>query len=154
VSATAATAARPAVRALEDFEPGSTFATPGRTITEADVVGFCALTGDWHPQHSDAEWAAESRFGARIVPGMQVLSYAIGLMALDPERVVALRGLRRVTFKRPTMLGDTVRATGEITGSSPTGDGLRVATVAVQIHAAGRLTARVEIDAVVREGEG
>ncbi|MDQ3934943.1 MAG: dehydratase [Actinomycetota bacterium] len=153
MTASATTAARRVVRPLDDFEPGSTFATGGRTITEADVVGFCALTGDWHPQHSDAEWSAESIFGARIVPGMQVLSYAIGLMALDPQRVVALRALRRVTFKRPAMLGDTIRAEGEITRSTPGGEGLRIVTVAVQIRAADRLSARVEFDVVIRDPE-
>ena len=41
---------------FEDLTVGQEFATRGRTITEADVVGFAALTGDWHPQHADAEW--------------------------------------------------------------------------------------------------
>ena len=40
------------------------FTPPGRTITETDLVSFSALTGDWHPQHADAEWAAESRSAA------------------------------------------------------------------------------------------
>ncbi len=41
----------------------------GRTITEADVVQFAALTGDLHPQHTDAAWAASSRFGERVAHG-------------------------------------------------------------------------------------
>ena len=59
--------------------------TRGRTITEADLVSFSALTGDWHPQHADAAWAAESPFGERIAHGMLVLSYAVGLLPIDPD---------------------------------------------------------------------
>ncbi len=84
-----------------DFTPGARITGRARTITESDIVSFAAMTGDWHPQHVDAEWAAESRFGERIAHGMLVLSYSIGLMGFDPERVVALRGIDSLTFKRP-----------------------------------------------------
>ena len=94
---------------FEDLEIGDSMVTRGRTITESDLVGFSALTGDWHPQHADAQWAEGSQFGERIAHGMMVLSYAVGLVPFDPERVVALRGLERVTFKRPTRIGDTIR---------------------------------------------
>lgn len=94
---------------FEDLEIGDSLVTRGRTITESDLVGFSALTGDWHPQHADAEWSAGSQFGERIAHGMMVLSYAVGLVPFDPERVVALRGLERVTFKRPTRIGDTIK---------------------------------------------
>ena len=88
---------------------GEELTTAGRTITEADLVSFSSLTGDWHPQHADAEWAAAGRFGERVAHGMLVLSYAVGLVPLDPERVVALRGLDSVSFKRPVAIGDTIR---------------------------------------------
>ena len=90
-------------------EPGAELTTRGRTITESDLVSFSALTGDWHPQHADAEWAANGRFGERVAHGMLVVSYALGLMPFDPERVVALRGLDSVSFKRPVRIGDTIR---------------------------------------------
>jgi len=90
-------------------EPGAELITRGRTITESDLVSFSALTGDWHPQHADAEWAANGRFGERVAHGMLVLSYALGMMPFDPERVVALRGLDSVSFKRPVRIGDTIR---------------------------------------------
>jgi acyl dehydratase len=51
---------------FEELVEGPTFETRGRTITEADVVSFSALTGDGHPQHADAAWAARSAFGERI----------------------------------------------------------------------------------------
>jgi 3-hydroxybutyryl-CoA dehydratase len=92
----------------DELVVGGTTVTTGRTITEADVVGFAALSGDWHPQHADQVWAAASPFGARIAHGALVLSYALGLVGLDPDFAVALRRLREVTFKRPVFIGDTI----------------------------------------------
>jgi 3-hydroxybutyryl-CoA dehydratase len=93
---------------------GERFATRGRTLSEADVVGFAGLTWDRHPQHTDAEWAARSRFGERIAHGLLVISCASGLVPFDPERVVALRGVNDVVFKRPARIGDTIRVEGEV----------------------------------------
>ena len=90
-------------------EIGEEIETRGRTITESDLVAFAGLTGDHHPQHTDADWAAHGRFGARVAHGMLVMSYAVGLVPFDPERVVALRGLESLAFKRPVMIGDTIR---------------------------------------------
>src|SRR6266513_2558410 len=105
--------------AAEELEPGASFTTPGRTITEADLVSFAALTGDWHPQHADAAWAQRSRFGGRVAHGMLVVSYALGLVKFDPERVVALRGLDGVVFKRPVAIGDTIHVVGKVDGLRP-----------------------------------
>jgi 3-hydroxybutyryl-CoA dehydratase len=99
---------------FDDLECGEAFVTRGRTVTEADVVGFSALTGDWHPQHADAVWAANSAFGERIAHGMLVMSFAVGLVPFDPDRVVALRRISDVVFKRPVRLGDTVRVEGAV----------------------------------------
>jgi 3-hydroxybutyryl-CoA dehydratase len=100
---------------FDSLREGDRFTTRGRTITEADVVAFGTLTGDTHPQHTDAEWASTSRFGERIAHGMLVVSYAVGLVAFDPERVVALRKVGDATFKQPVKLGDTVHVEGEVT---------------------------------------
>src|SRR4051794_18263667 len=99
---------------FEEIEPGDRFVTPGRTVTEADVVGFAALTGDKHPQHTDAEWAAAGRFGERIAHGLLVLSYAAGLVPFDPDRVVALRRIGDAVFKAPVRLGDTIHVEGSV----------------------------------------
>ena len=107
---------------FEALEAGQAFSTRGRTVTEADVVGFAALTGDWHPQHTDAEWAKESAFGERIAHGLFVISLAGGLVPFDPERVVALRRVGDVVFKRPVKLGDTLRVTGKVLETSVVGD--------------------------------
>jgi 3-hydroxybutyryl-CoA dehydratase len=101
-------------RSFDDLREGDRFATRGRTVTEADVVLFAGLTGDTHPQHTDAEWSAGSRFGERIAHGLLVLSYAAGLVPFDPDRVVALRRVAEVVFKHPARIGDTVHVEGEV----------------------------------------
>ena len=63
---------------------GDSFTTKGRTITEADLVNFAALTWDTYPLHVDAEWASKTIFGERIAHGMLVLSYAAGLVPMQP----------------------------------------------------------------------
>jgi acyl dehydratase len=107
---------------FEELEQGTEFATRGRTVTEADVVAFAALTGDMHPQHVDASWAANSPFGERVAHGMLLLSYAVGLIPFDPARVLALRGVGNAVFKRPVLLGDTIAVTGRLAGLTPVDD--------------------------------
>jgi 3-hydroxybutyryl-CoA dehydratase len=101
-------------RDFDRLELGATFRSQGRTITETDLVSFSALTGDHHPLHTDAEWAAESEFSGRIAHGMLLLSYCVGLVPLDPDHVLALRGFERIAFKRPVRIGDTIRVEGEL----------------------------------------
>ncbi|MBS1880576.1 MAG: MaoC family dehydratase N-terminal domain-containing protein [Actinobacteria bacterium] len=93
---------------------GARFRSRGRTIAEADLVAFAGLTGDYHPLHTDAEWAAESEFGGRVAHGMLLLSYCVGLAPFEPEYVLALRGFEKVAFKRPVRIGDTIRLEGEV----------------------------------------
>jgi 3-hydroxybutyryl-CoA dehydratase len=106
-------------KSFDALEVGERFTTRGRTIGEADITGFAALTGDTHPQHTDAEWAAGSRFGERIAHGLLVLSYAAGLLPFEPERVVALRRVGDAVFKQPVKIGDTIHVEGEISSKSP-----------------------------------
>lgn len=101
-------------RDFDQLELGAGFRSPGRTITETDLVSFSALTGDFHPLHTDAEWAAASEFNGRVAHGMLLLSYSVGLVPLDPAHVLALRGFERVAFKRPVRIGDTIRVDGEL----------------------------------------
>jgi acyl dehydratase len=108
---------------FDELEVGERFSTRGRTIGESDITGFATLTGDTHPQHTDAEWAAGSRFGERIAHGLLVLSYAAGLMPFDPERVIALRRVGDAVFKQPVKIGDTIHVDGEITRKTELDDG-------------------------------
>jgi 3-hydroxybutyryl-CoA dehydratase len=141
--------------AFDDLAPGALFTTRGRTITEADLVSFAALTGDWHPQHADAAWAAGSRFGARVAHGMLILSYAIGLVPFDAERVVALRGLDGVSFKRPVRIGDTVRVEGRVESTQPLDDDLGLVTFAWRVlNQEDKMVARARVRAMWRRDNG
>jgi len=104
---------------FEALSLGDRFDSAGRTVRDTDVIVFSALTGDWHPQHCDPEWAASSPFGERIAHGMLVLSLAVGLVPLDPHRVLALRRVSDVVFKRPVKLDETISVSGEITALRP-----------------------------------
>ena len=74
---------------LEDFTEGQIFSSPPRTITEADVLGFAALTGDAHPLHYDDEYAKTTRFGRPIVHGLHLMALtALGAAPLA-ERLEA-----------------------------------------------------------------
>jgi acyl dehydratase len=99
---------------FEELAEGAVFATRGRTVTEADVTSFAALTGDWHPLHTDAVWAASGPFGQRVAHGLLVVSIAAGMVPFDPQRVLALRAVREAKFKRPVKLGDTIHVQGRI----------------------------------------
>jgi 3-hydroxybutyryl-CoA dehydratase len=128
------------------------FTSRARTVTEADVVAFSALTGDWHPQHSDATWAAESAFGERIAHGMLIVSFAVGLVAFDPEEVVALRRLREVVFKRPVRLGDTIHVEGSEAERRDVGDDTALVTWNWRIvNQDGELVCLLVIEALCRE---
>jgi acyl dehydratase len=138
---------------FEALSVGQRFQTRGRTVTEADVVAFAGLTGDFHPQHSDAEWAQRSAFGQRIAHGMLIISFAVGLVPLHPERVIALRRLEDVVFKRPVLLGDTIHVRGEIERLRPIDDsaGL-VACRWLIVNQRDQLTCRARVEVLWRLG--
>jgi 3-hydroxybutyryl-CoA dehydratase len=138
----------------KDFDAlsaGERFVTRGRTIGEADITGFATLSGDTHPQHTDAEWAAGSRFGERIAHGLLVLSYAAGLMPFDPERIVALRRVGDAVFKQPVKIGDTIHVEGEVVSKTEidAAHGL-VSTRWRVLNQHGKLVARASVDLVWR----
>jgi acyl dehydratase len=140
---------------FEALEPGASFTTRARTITEADVVAFAALTGDNHPQHVDAEWSATSAFGERVAHGMLIVSCAVGLVPFDGDRVIALRRLDEVVFKRPVKLGDTIRVKGVVKALRPIDEeaGLVQWRWSV-VNQEDRLVARALVEVVWRGGVG
>lgn len=140
-------------KAWDELKVGDELTTGGRTVTETDVVAFGALTGDLHPQHLDREWAAESRFGERIAQGLLVLAYAFGLMPLGPERVLALRRLRDVTFSRPIRIGDTIRVRFRVGELKPVDDetGL-VASAWEVVNQSDELAVRAGVELLWRRG--
>jgi acyl dehydratase len=95
---------------FEDIEIGAVMETRGRTITEADLVQFAGLTGDYNPMHTDAEYMKSSTFGQRVAHGMLTLSYAVGQayqLGFMERTVIAFRGLE-MKFSLPVFIGDTL----------------------------------------------
>jgi acyl dehydratase len=99
---------------IEDFPIGEGRETEGRTITEADVVNFAGLTGDWDPQYVDAEFAWEGVFGERIAHSLLAFNAAQGLWSRDfnkplrPATRFAGHVWDKVTFLCPVKIGDTI----------------------------------------------
>jgi len=96
---------------FEDFELNSTEKSRGRTITEADIVNFAGLSGDFVELHMNAVHAAEGPFGQRIAHGALVFSVSTGLMVQMSDindTVLAFYGLDKLRFTRPVFIGDTI----------------------------------------------
>ena len=97
---------------FDDFVTGEEYLPPPRTVTEADVVAFTALSGDANPVHTDAVFAADSRFGERIAHGLLGLAIAGGFLSrvgvIDGSAVALLDVSWR--FRAPVRFGDTLAA--------------------------------------------
>lgn len=103
---------------FEEFAVGQTIVTSGRTITEADVVAFAALTGDWNPLHSDATYAARHPLGQRVAHGLLGMSVALGLVArlgFLEGTLLAFREIIDWKFSLPIFFGDTIHLEAAIT---------------------------------------
>ena len=99
---------------FEDYTPGELFVSPGRTITETDIVLFSAFTGDWHPLHTDVVYAAQTPFKERIAHGMlslvvgMALLFRLGTYVVLPKSFIAFYGMENVRFTGPVKIGDTI----------------------------------------------
>src|SRR5215472_2635097 len=95
-----------------DLHVGMAFRSPGRTITDADLVGFSGLTGDYSEIHTSDVYAKSSQFGRRIAQGLLGLTYAHGLMWARTgelrETAVAFLGISDWKFVAPIFVGDTI----------------------------------------------
>jgi 3-hydroxybutyryl-CoA dehydratase len=101
---------------FEEFNVGDVATTQGRTITEADIVNFASLSGDWNTIHVDAEYAKQTMFGERIAHGMLGLSIATGLavqLGFINETVIAFMGVDW-KFRAPVKIGDTIHVRAEV----------------------------------------
>jgi acyl dehydratase len=103
---------------FEDVQVGFRFETPRRTVTEADLVAFAGVSGDFNPLHTDRVFAAESIYGERIAHGALVLSLATGLrqrVGLFDGTLMGLLEIRIWRFSAPVRIGDTIRVGNEVT---------------------------------------
>ncbi|HZZ49687.1 MAG TPA: MaoC/PaaZ C-terminal domain-containing protein [Pseudonocardia sp.] len=112
---------------LDDIKVGDKHVTGGRTVTETHLVNYAMFTGDWHPIHTDIEYAAaDKRFGDRIAHGALVLSMALGLVEFWPPAMKAFYGIDTLRFIAPTRIGDTLHVETEVIdiAPKPAGDGV------------------------------
>ena len=132
---------------FEDLQVGDEYRSPGRTVTEADIVIFAGLSGDYNVLHTDAEYMKASLYGERIAHGLLGLSVQHGLLARSMparagERFVGLKW----KFKGPIKIGDTLHARARIVAKKDAREpGWGVVTMQRQV-----LNQRGE---VVQEGE-
>jgi acyl dehydratase len=105
---------------FEDYTAGETLVSPGRTITESDIVMFAAMTGDWHPIHTDVEYAKKTIFGERIAHGMlgltlgSALIFRLGPYVFTPKKFIAFYGMDKIRFTAPIKIGDTIRCEAKV----------------------------------------
>lgn len=100
----------------EEFELGAIYNTQARTITEADVVTFAGLSGDYNPLHTDAEAAKDTPFGERIAHGMLTVAISTGMAnmtGLMAGTTIALME-QNIKYKGAVKFGDTVRLQMEV----------------------------------------
>jgi acyl dehydratase len=101
-----------------DLHVGMAFRSPGRTITEADLIGFAGLTGDFSELHTSEVYGKASQFGRRVAHGMLGLAYAHGLMWARTgelrETAIAFLGINEWKFIGPIFIGDTIFVNYEI----------------------------------------
>ena len=107
---------------FEEFASGQTVVTPGRTVTESDVVNFAGLSGDFTQLHTDAEFAKSTPFGQRVAHGLCVLSIISGLAARTgvlEGTVLAFRQISEWKFSQPVFIGDTIHAELQVVETKP-----------------------------------
>ena len=107
---------------FEDFEVGMQWESPRRTITEADIMMFAALTGDHNPIHTDEEFAKQTAFGGRILHGPAVFAIATGLesrLGIKEGTAVAFLGMTW-DMRGPVKIGDTIHVRESIAAKRET----------------------------------
>lgn len=106
---------------FEEFSVGDTFTSAARTVTEADIVNFAGLTGDFTLLHTDAEYARQSIYGQRVAHGLLGLSIASGLMAQSGLLEGTIMAFRELSWKfsLPVFIGDTIHAQSRVSEVKP-----------------------------------
>ncbi len=122
---------------FDQFEMGAKYTSQSRTVTEADVVAFAGLSGDFNPLHTDAEFCKKTPFGERIAHGMLVVSMATGMSnwtGLFEGTTMALME-QVIRYKKPVLFGDTIHLELEVIKKKETSKPDRgVITIATRIN--------------------
>jgi acyl dehydratase len=112
-------------RRFADLKLGEVIETPAITVTEAHVVAFAGLTGDFHSLHTNEEYARTTQFGGRIAHGPLIFSMCTGLFVrADPLDSIAFLGMDWQLLK-PVMIGDTIHVKSTLDSSRVTSAGNR-----------------------------
>jgi len=106
----------------DQFEVGARYVSQGRTVTEADVVAFAGVSGDFNPLHTDAEFAKNTPFGERIAHGALIVAMATGMAnwtgVFEGTTIALMEQLIR--YKGVVKFGDTVHLELEVLEKKPT----------------------------------
>ena len=94
---------------FDDVAVGQEWMSLGRTVTEADIVAYAGLSGDFNPIHMDHQFAKTTPYRRPIAHGLLVLAIGSGLSVLAPPmRTMAFVGIRDWHFRLPVFIGDTI----------------------------------------------
>lgn len=107
---------------FEEFEIGAKYVSQGRTVTEADVVAFAGLSGDYNPLHTDATFAGTTPFGERIAHGMLTVAISTGMSnwtGIFAGTTIALVE-QNIKYTGAVKFGDTVHLEMEVTEKKET----------------------------------
>jgi 3-hydroxybutyryl-CoA dehydratase len=111
---------------FDDVEVGQEWESLGRTITEADIVNFAGISGDFNPIHMDHDFARKTAFRRPIAHGLLVFSVASGLtLYCPPMRTLAFLEIRDWQLKEPIYIGDTIRVRGKVANKEERARGRR-----------------------------
>jgi 3-hydroxybutyryl-CoA dehydratase len=116
---------------FEDFALDSVSTSRSRTVTEADIVNFAGLSGDFIELHVSEAYAAKGPFGKRIAHGALVFSISTGLtvQTIDiDDTVIAFYGMDKLRFTRPVFIGDTIHVVKKVIVKEQKGEDRGVVT--------------------------
>ncbi|HEY5669196.1 MAG TPA: MaoC/PaaZ C-terminal domain-containing protein [Anaerolineales bacterium] len=107
---------------FDEFEIGDRYQSQARTVTEADVVAFAGISGDFNPLHTDAEFGKSTPFGERIAHGMLLVAMATGMAnwtgVFEGTTIALMEQLIR--YKGVVKFGDTIHLELEVMEKTPT----------------------------------
>jgi 3-hydroxybutyryl-CoA dehydratase len=111
-------------KAFDDYQLDEILVSRTRTITEADIVAFAGLSGDFHELHMSEEFAKRGPFGRRIAHGALIFSISTGLTIQmgASEYIIAFYGLDKLRFVKPVFIGDTLHVKKRVVELTPKDD--------------------------------
>jgi acyl dehydratase len=111
---------------FEDFESSGPVETGERVVTEADVMAFAQLTGDFVALHTNEEFARTTKYGRRIAHGALVFSLSIGLATqtnVFGDELIAFAGVDKLRFVAPVFFGDRIHVVKRVMERKELGPG-------------------------------